>query len=424
MTCTVALLAALDTKAEDAEYVRDRIIANGHRVILVDVGILGEPGIPADVSRAETAAAGNSDLVELFRRADRSQAVGAMALGATEIVRALYESGAIQGVFALGGGAGTTIGAAAMQSLPLGIPKIILSTVAGGDTSGYVGTSDIVMFPSVVDIAGINRISTMTYARAADAMSGMLTGLDRQADGAPSLDRPVVAATMFGVTTPCVMRAKEKLVAAGCEVLVFHATGIGGRTMERLIEEGFIDAVLDITTTEIADELVGGVLSAGPHRLEAAAARGVAQVVSLGATDMVNFGHPNSVPQRFRDRLFYNHNAENTLMRVSEEESGQIGTIVASKLNQAAQSRVVLLLPLKGVSALDAEDQPFHDPSARETLFSAVRASIDAQRVEVRELDLHINDNAFADIAVELILSQLKEKRDMIKIEQRSVDHD
>lgn len=414
MGSTVALLAALDTKAQDAEFIRNRLRAMGHHVILVDVGVLGDPQITSDISRAETAAAGGNDLAELRSRADRSHAVEAMARGASDVVRTLYESGAVQGVFALGGGAGTTIGAAAMQRLPLGVPKVILTTVAAGNTLGYVGTSDIVMFPSVVDIAGINRISALTYARAADAMSGMLSGLVREAGEKLTKDRPVVAATMFGVTTPCVMRAKEQLEAAGCEVLIFHATGAGGRTMERLIKEGFVDAVLDITTTELADEIVGGILTAGPHRLEAAAARGIAQVVSLGATDMVNFGAPDTVPERFRNRLFYNHNAENTLMRVSVEEAEQIGTMVAEKLNRANKSPVVLLLPLRGISALDAEDQPFNDPSAREALFSAVTSSIDNERVEVREVDVHINDNAFADIAAGYVLSQLKENQIMI----------
>jgi uncharacterized protein (UPF0261 family) len=304
-------------------------------------------------------------------------------------------------VLAIGGGAGTTIGSAAMQPLPLGLPKLILTTVASGNTAGYVGTSDILLFPSVVDVAGINRISAVTYTRAADALSGMLGGA---ADGTEApRDRPLVAATMFGVTTPCVLRAKQQLERAGCEVLVFHATGTGGATMERLVADGFVDAVLDLTTTEWADEIVGGILSAGPDRLTAAGRRGTPQVVSLGATDMVNFGPPDSVPARFAGRLLYRHNAENTLMRVSVAEAAQIGAAIGDRL-AAASGPTTVLVPTRGVSALDAAGQPFDDPAARDALVDAVRS-----RVPVEEHDLHINDPAFADLAAARVLAQIEE---------------
>ncbi|HXV92129.1 MAG TPA: Tm-1-like ATP-binding domain-containing protein [Pseudonocardia sp.] len=416
---TVVLLAALDTKADDAAFLNARLHENGHDVILVDVGVLGAPHIDPDVPRARVAEAGGGDLADLREHRDRGRAVATMARGAARVVAELVETGRAQAVLALGGGAGTTIGGAAMRPLPLGLPKLILTTVASGNTAGYVGTSDIVLFPSVVDVAGVNRISTITYTRAADALSGMLTGAARRPEP-PAADRPLVAASMFGVTTPCVMRAKELLERAGCEVLVFHATGTGGRTLERLVAEGYVDAVLDITTTEWADEIVGGILSAGPHRLEAAAAAGVPQVVSLGATDMVNFGPPESVPERFAGRTLYRHNAENTLMRVSPEEAERIGAAIAEKLN-ASSGGATLLVPARGVSALDAPGQPFDDPVARAALVRALRADVDPQRVRVEELDLHVNDEAFADAAVHRVLTDLEETS-MIRAGHRTAD--
>jgi uncharacterized protein (UPF0261 family) len=408
MAATVALLAALDTKADDASFLRDRLRAAGHEVLVVDVGVLGRGGFAADVTREAVAAAGGTDLARLRERGDRAEAVPVMAAGAAALVADLVSSGRVQGVLALGGGAGTTIGSTAMRELPLGVPKLILTTVSAGDTSGYVGTSDIVLFPSVVDVAGLNRISALTYSRAADAMAGMLAGLDRPPAEVAVRDRPLVAATMFGVTTPCVMRAKEQLERAGCEVLVFHATGTGGRTMERLVAEGHVDAVLDLTTTEWADEITGGILSAGPHRLEAAGRAGVPQVVSLGATDMANFGPPDSVPARYADRLLYRHNPQNTLMRVSPEEAERIGAALATKLD-AATGPTVMLVPARGVSALDAEGAPFNDPVARIALVRALRAGLTSPRVQVEDHDLHLNDPAFAEHAVHRVLALLEE---------------
>jgi len=405
MVATVALLAALDTKAEDAAFLAARLRANGHEVLLIDVGVLGEPGIAPDVDRDTVAERGGVALAELVARADRGAAVQAMATGAAPVVAELVGAGQVHAVLAIGGGAGTTIGSAAMLSLPLGLPKMILTTVASGQTAGYVGTSDILLFPSVVDVAGINRISALTYTRAADALSGMLSGsVDRVET---SRDRPLVAASMFGVTTACVLRAKQQLERAGCEVLVFHATGTGGRTLERLVADGLVDAVLDLTTTEWADEVVGGILAAGPERLTAAGRLGVPQVVSLGATDMVNFGPPDSLPTRFADRLLYRHNAENTLMRVSVAEAAEIGAAIGDRL-AAATGPTTVLVPTRGVSALDAAGQPFDDPAARAALAAAVRA-----RVPVEEHDLHINDPAFADLAAVRLLAQIEETNPM-----------
>lgn len=329
-----------------------------------------------------------------------------MGIGARRIVEDLFADQKIAGAFALGGGAGTTIGSSAMRDLPLGFPKAILSTVASGNTANYVGTSDIVMFPSIVDIAGLNRISTMTYSQAADAFAGMVNAVRNRPETSPNPDRPLVAASMFGVTTPTVMRAKRILENAGCEVVVFHATGAGGRAMERLISEGYFDAVLDITTTEWSDEVVGGILSAGPSRLEGAARHGVPQVVSLGATDMVNFGAPDTVPEGFSDRLLYRHNAENTLMRVTSNEARQIGEAIGRKL-RLATGPCTLLIPLRGTSALDADGEPFNFPEARRQLFDAVTSSLADSSVTVIEIDQHINDEAFANTAARLLLEYL-----------------
>jgi uncharacterized protein (UPF0261 family) len=400
---TVALLAALDTKATDAAFIRDRIRSHDHEVVLIDTGILGEPGLVADIPREQTAAAGGTSLDSLRERGDRSDAVATMTRGATKIIADLLAAERIAGVFALGGGAGTTIGCAAMRSLPLGLPKVVLSTVASGDTSEYVGTSDIVMFPSIVDVAGINRISRRTYARAADAFAAMVRGAPIDNVGSAD-DRPMIAATMFGVTTPVVTRSQRLLDAAGYEVLTFHATGVGGRTMERLVKEGFFRGVLDLTTTEIADELIGGILSAGPDRLDAAALNGVPQVVSLGAIDMVNFGPRSSVPAKFGNRLLYQHNEANTLMRTTADEVSQISAYIADKLNQATAATIVLV-PQRGVSALDAEGQLFHDPDALCAAIATLTERVDPTRVTVELVDAHINDAAFADLAVERLLT-------------------
>jgi uncharacterized protein (UPF0261 family) len=410
---TIALIAALDTKADDAAFLAARLKSRGHDVTVVDVGVLGEPGIAPDITREQVAAAGGCSLAELVARADRSAAVAAMAAGATRVLAELHAEGRLSGALAIGGGAGTTIGSTALRGLPLGLPKVVLSTVAAADTSGYVGTSDIVMFPSIVDVAGINRISAITYGRAADALAGMVDGAAAEQPGRRARGAPLVAATMFGVTTPCVLRAKHRLEDAGCEVLVFHATGVGGRTMERLVADGLVDAVLDVTTTEWADEVVGGILTAGPHRLEAAARAGVPQVVSVGATDMANFGPPGLIPARFADRLLYEHNAENTLLRVDAGEAAAIGAAIGRKLRSASGPATVLV-PRRGVSALDITGGPFDDPRARAALSDALRAEVDGTNVRFEEHDMHINDDAFADLLADRVLSELKEAGHML----------
>jgi uncharacterized protein (UPF0261 family) len=314
--------------------------------------------------------------------------------------------GELAGVLAIGGSAGTTIGTAAMRALPLGLPKLMVSTLASGDVRPYVGGKDISMLNSVVDLAGLNRVSRKVLGLAASAMAGMVTSAITlaTANAAPT-DRPLVATTMFGVTTPCVERAKGVLEEAGYEVLVFHATGAGGESFEALARSGMLAGVLDITTTELCDELVGGILSAGPTRLTAAGAVGLPQVVSVGATDMVNFGPRASVPERFAGRLFYQHNANVTLMRTTPEECARIGAEIGRKL-AAAAGPAALVLPARGVSAIDREDGPFDDPEARAALF----AGIERERgtTECTTLDLHINDPEFAEAAARKLLDLLQ----------------
>jgi uncharacterized protein (UPF0261 family) len=400
MPKTILLLGTLDTKGAEFAYVRELIRARGHRALVLDAGVLGEPVFPPDISAAEVAAAGGGTLALLRQRGDRGEAVEAMIAGVRALLPRLYAERGFDGVLSLGGGGGTSIATAGMRELPVGVPKVMVSTVAAADTRPYVGVKDITLMYSVVDIAGLNPLSRRILANAAGAICGMVE------QEVPAVEaRPLIAATMFGVTTPCVDRVRERLEAAGYEVLVFHATGTGGRAMEALIDAGFIRAVADLTTTEWCDEVVGGVLSAGPDRLSAAARAGIPQVVSCGALDMVNFGAPATVPERFRRRNFYKHNPNVTLMRTTPEECAQVGKRIAEKLNRA-KGPTILLLPLGGVSMLDREGQPFHDPEADAALFQALREHV-RPPVERVELDLHINDPGFADAVVERLLALL-----------------
>ena len=398
----VAILGTLDTKGEEFAFLKQRIETQGVSTLVIDAGILGSPSFSPDIRAAEVAEAGGVDLARLVEERDRGRAVTVMSEGAAAIVARLYDEGRIDGIVSMGGGGGTAVGTAAMRALPVGVPKLMISTLASGDVSAYVGAMDITMMPSVVDIAGINRLSMRILTNAAGAIAGMV-----KAEAPSGLhDKPLIAATMFGVTTPCVTRAREVLEEAGYEVLVFHATGTGGRSMEELVSAGFIAGVLDLTTTELADELVGGVLSAGPRRLEAAGAAGVPQVVSLGALDMVNFGAPETIPDTFRDRTFYRHNPQVTLMRTTVEENAELGRIIGGKLARA-KGPTVVMVPKKGVSLIDVEGQPFHDPAADTALFDALRAHVGGN-VEVVEMDVDINANAFAERAAELLVARLK----------------
>ena len=402
MTPVVLLAGTLDTKGTEYAYVRDRLHAMGVGTLVMDLGVLADPSWTPDIAAAEVAEAGGTPLADLRSRADRGAAVDVMQRGACTLVPRLLAEGRIHGVLGLGGGGGTTMVAAAMRTLPVGVPKLIVSTMASGNTAPYVDVKDITLMYSVVDVAGLNPLSRRILANAAGAIAGMVRAEVPDVD----VERPLLAATMFGVTTPCVTRARELLERAGYDVLVFHATGSGGRAMEGLIADGFVQGVLDVTTTEWCDEVVGGVLSAGPDRLSAAGRAGIPQVVSVGALDMVNFGAEDTIPAAFAGRTLYRHNATVTLMRTNEEECARIAERIAAQLNRAT-GPTTLVLPLRGVSAIDAEGQPFHDPSADRVLFDTLRARLQPS-VRVVEVDAHINDAAFADVLVRELLQGLQ----------------
>jgi uncharacterized protein (UPF0261 family) len=399
---TVLLIGTLDTKGAEFDFLRDRLRRAGVRVLLADVGTLEPATATTDFSPEQVGAEAGVDVDALRAGGDRGAAISAMAGAATALTRRLYDEGLIHGVMSAGGSGNTAIATAAMQALPVGVPKLMVSTMAAGDTSDYVGGVDVTMMASVTDVAGINSISARILANAAAAIAGMVLA------PAPELEegRPLVGATMFGVTTPCVTHAREELERRGYEVLVFHATGTGGKAMEALVSGGQLSGVLDVTTTELCDDLVGGVLSAGPERLEAAGRAGVPQVVSLGALDMVNFGARETVPPKFEQRNLYVHNPSVTLMRTTPEECAELGRRIASKL-AAATGPVSVFVPLGGVSMIDAEGQPFYDPEADAALFDALREGLDGSGVELVELDHNVNDEEFADAMVDRLDSYL-----------------
>jgi len=399
----VAIVGTFDTKGEEFAYLRSRIESTGLATLVIDCGVLEAPAFTPDVSRREVASAAGQRLEDLVATHDRGSSIAAMAAGAAVVVRRLFEEGRIQGLISLGGSAGTTIGTAAMRSLPAGFPKVMVSTLASGDTRPYVGTKDIAMLYPIVDIAGLNRLSRRILGNAAAAIAGMVN----QEDAEDQEAKPLIAATMFGVTTPCVTMARRILEQNGFEVLVFHATGAGGQAMEGLIADGYVAGVLDITTTELADELAGGVMSAGPHRLEAAARKGIPQVVCPGAIDMVNFGPLDSVPEKYRQRRLYVHNANVTLMRTTPSECAELGRITAEKLNRA-QGPVAFLMPLRGVSAIDSTGLPFSWPEADSSYLDALKANLDP-RIRLVEVDAHINDEDFARDAASCLLELMKQ---------------
>ncbi len=402
----VAILGTLDTKGEEFAYLREQIELAGVSTLVIDAGVLGQPTFPPDIGREEVSLAGGRQLRDLLAEQDRGGSVTTMAAGAAVVVRRLYDEGTIHGLISLGGSAGTTIGTAAMRSLPVGFPKVMVSTLASGDTRPYVGTKDITMVHSVVDIAGLNVLSRRILGNAAAALAGMV----KREEIRTVEVRPLIAATMFGVTTPCVTQARRVLEEHGFEVVVFHATGAGGQAMESLIADGYIAGVLDITTTELADELAGGVMSAGPHRLEAAGLKGIPQVVCPGAIDMVNFGPIDSVPTKYRSRRLHIHNPNVTLMRTTPEECAELGRITAQKLNRA-QGPVVFFMPLRGVSAIDVEGSAFHWPEADRSYLGALKANLNAP-IRFVELDAHINDESFArEVARSLMELMMKRTR-------------
>ncbi len=401
---TVVLVGTLDTKGKEFDFLRDRVREHGVDVILVDCGIVGEPLAVADITREEVAEAVGADVAALAAAGDRGAAVTVMADGAAAIAVRLHAEGRLDGILSVGGSGNSSIATHAMRALPVGVPKLMVSTVASGDTRPFVGAVDVTMMYSVVDIAGVNRISAQIMTNAAGMIAGAVKSV------APDLgaDRPLIGATMFGVTTACVTAARERLEELGYEVLVFHATGTGGQSMEALAKAGFLAGILDVTTTELADELVGGVLSAGTDRLEAAGALGLPQVVSLGALDMVNFGPRESVPEKFADRNLYVHNPTITLMRTTPDECRELGRQIGRKLS-AASGPTVLYIPLGGVSAIAVEGQVFYDAAADAALLDGLHETL-GPNVEVHELDADINDPAFALATANRLHELIQEK--------------
>ncbi|TDU68159.1 uncharacterized protein (UPF0261 family) [Prosthecobacter fusiformis] len=397
---TIAVIGTLDTKGPEHAYVAELIRQRGHQTLLIDTGSGTPPTVDPDITREEIAAAAGIDLAGIQARQDRGEAVTAMAEASAKVLANFASKSLIQGVISLGGGGGTAISTSAMRALPIGFPKVMVSTLTAGNIAPYVGTKDIVMMPSIVDVSGLNRISRTLLARAAGAICGMV-----EMEIPTTEDKPLIAASMFGNTTECVNAAKAILENAGYEVLVFAATGTGGRIMESLIESGLITGVLDITTTEWADELVGGVLNAGPHRLEAAGKTGTPAIVTPGCLDMVNFGEPASIPEKFKDRLFYQHNPQVTLMRTTPEECTELGRILAEKVNSYT-APVTVLLPLRAISVISAPGKPFHDAAADEALFTAIKKHL-RPGIPVQELDCEINAPEFAEACAQALLSYL-----------------
>ncbi len=389
---TIAVLGTLDTKGEEHAFIASYIREHGHEALLIDIGCGTPPTVTPDITREQIAAIGGFDLPALN---DRGEAINAMSQATAILLAKLAADGEIHAVISLGGGGGTAIATAGMRALPIGFPKLMVSTLAAGNTAPYLGTKDIMMMPSITDIAGINRLSRMIFTRAAAAICGMV---EAQIDEVKS--RPLIVASMFGNTTACVTEAKRLLEIAGYEVLVFAATGTGGRTMEALIESGIVTAVLDLTTTELADELVGGVLTAGPQRMDAAATARIPVVLAPGCLDMVNFGEPASVPKKFAGRKFYHHNPQITLMRTTVDECNELGRIIAQKAN-CYVSGAAIMIPKKAISAISASGQPFHDPAADAALFGAIQQY---SKVSTHLLDEEINSPAFARACAEKLL--------------------
>lgn len=404
MAKTVAIIGALDTKGQEFAFLKKEIEKRGCKTLVINVGVLGEPQFIPDISAEEVTLAGGVKLADLIARRDRGEAMEVMNRCAALIVKKLYQEGKFDGIISMGGGGGTGMGTSAMRALSVGVPKLMVSTVASGDTSAYVGTTDITMMPSIVDVAGLNRISRTIFTNAAGAICGMVTGeVEKSAE-----DKPLIATTMFGNTTRAVDHARKIMEEHGYEVLVFHATGTGGRTMEMLVENGYFAGVLDITTTEWADEICGGVLSAGPTRLEAAAVAGVPQVVTPACIDMCNFWAPETLPAKYKDRLFYKWNPNVTLMRTTVEENARMGEIFAEKLNKA-KGPVVVLIPMGGFSEIDFPDKPFWWPEADQAFVDALKKHLRPD-IPIEISDKDVNHPEFSSHVAEKLLKFLNNK--------------
>jgi uncharacterized protein (UPF0261 family) len=401
MPKTIVLVGSLDTKGQEFAFVKDLLTNQGLNTLVIDFGVMGPPSIDPDIPRTEVAQAGGGDLTRLGSGKHKDEAMQIMAKGLAVVVRRLYDSGKLDGILGMGGSGGTSIATAAMRTLPVGVPKLMVSTVGGGDVSTYTGTRDITFMPSIVDVAGINRISRAIYSNAAGAIAGMVSVARPELGQA----KPLVTASMFGNSTRCVDAARQVLEASGYEVLVFHAVGTGGKTMESLIADGYIQASMDITTTELADEVCGGVFSAGPDRMMAAARAGIPTVLVPGCVDMANFWGIETVPEKYQGRNLYQWNPNVTLLRTNAAENTRMGQMIAAAAN-ASTGPVAILLPLRGVSMLDSPGNQFWDPEADQACFEAIKANLKSG-VRVIEMDHNINDPEFAQAIASTLLELL-----------------
>lgn len=402
MPKTVVIVGALDTKGVEFAFIKDLIEKEGLNTIVVDFGVMGEPYFAPQISRREVAQAGGGDLNVLTSGEHKDQAMKVMAGGLAVVVRRLYEEGHLDGIIGMGGSGGTSIATTGMRMLPVGVPKVMVSTMGGGDVSAYTGTKDITFIPSIVDVAGINSISRAIYTNAAGAIAGMV----KMETPPAQAEKPLVVASMFGNTTKCVDMARKVVEDAGYEVLVFHATGAGGKTMESLIQDGYILASMDITTTELADEVCGGVFSAGPERCLAASKAGIPAVLVPGCVDMANFGGIETVPEKYLQRNLYEWNPNVTLLRTNVEENVRMGKMIAAAAN-ASTAPVAVLLPLKGVSMLDSPGGRFWDPEADRACYQAIKDNLKPD-IPVIEMDNNINDPAFAEKIAHTLLEMMK----------------
>ncbi|KAH7915314.1 hypothetical protein BJ138DRAFT_1142159 [Hygrophoropsis aurantiaca] len=401
----IAVIGTCDTKLEALTYIKDTIISSGRcNAILVDIGSYDPPDSQTiDISRSTVLNALGDKAVDTT---SRNSTLDAMTQALTLTLSRLRSDNYIAGVIAAGGSGNTSVCTKAFrEALPIGFPKLMVSTMASGNTSHYVGETDLTMMYSVADVAGMNNLLRTILGNAADAIEGMAVRSSERA--IPSSTRPAIAVTMFGLTTPCVQIAIEKLEELGYSTVVFHATGAGGLAMERLIREGHFVGVLDLTTTELADELVGGVLTAGPNRLEAAGEMSIPQVISVGAMDMVNFGPPSTIPEKFNDRLFNNHNFSVTLMRTSKEECSKLGEILIKKLSKASPTKTRIILPRGGFSGIDKEGGPFYDMEADQALFDVLQES--TLQCHIQYVDSNINDPCFAHAAASALVEMLRD---------------
>jgi len=401
MPKTVVIVGALDTKGQEFQFVKELIEKQGLATLMVDFGVMGAPLFTPDITRQEVAQAGGGDLATLASGEHKDKAMQVMAAGLSVIIRKLYDDGKLNGIIGMGGSGGTSIATSAMRTLPVGVPKLMVSTVGGGDVSAYSGTKDITFMPSIVDVAGFNRISRAIYTNAAGAIIGMVSVEQPSA----AEETPLIAASMFGNTTRSVDRARSLMESHGYEVLVFHATGTGGKTMEGLISDGYISGSLDITTTELADEVCGGVFSAGPERCLAASRAGIPAVIVPGCVDMANFWGIDTIPEKYKNRKLYQWNPNVTLLRTNVEENIKMGEMLAVAAN-AATAPVAILLPLKGVSMLDSPGGDFWDPAADQACYDAIKKNL-KPGITVIEMDNNINDPEFSDKVAETLLEML-----------------